>query len=465
MSSVMEGFLNPRGVALFGSMKEEWFFGAGVVIKDLLDLKYQGEIYPVHPSAETVYGLKVQRDLSETDGQIDLAVVITSYKQVPDILRQCGQKGIRNAVVVSDGFGENGAEGIMRQEELLSIARAYGIRIIGPNTLGIFSPEARITTIPYEKGYNLPPKGPLSIITQTGMYGPQAIPFTDYRFGVRSIIDLGNMCDIDESDCLEYLGDDPETGVISLYMEHTRRPRKFLETASRVSRRKPILCLKGGRSDAAADAMASHTGSLAGNDGLYDAIFRQSGIIRVDEYEDLIDHAKAFSSGLLPKGNRLGIITITGAIGIQCIDIAASSGLVPGTLAGQSRERLSRISRTLGGHPIDLGPASAIDGMSLFSHYMKCYDILMDDPNIDCIYFNIYIGNYMAPEFYEDALKHMESNMKKPVAAWAYGPSTEAVRRLGGLMEAHRIPCYPTTSKAVRSLGHLVRYAGWREER
>ncbi len=463
MSSVMDGFLNPKGMVLFGSMKEDWFFGAGVVIKDLIDLKYQGEIYPVHPSAETVCGLKVRRDLSAVDGHIDLAVIVTSYKQVPGILKQCGQKGIRNAVVVSDGFGESGPEGAMRQEELLSIAKDYGIRVIGPNTLGVFSPETRITTIPYVKGYSVPPKGPLSIITQTGMYGPQAVPFTDYGFGIRTVIDLGNMCDVDEVDCLEYLGDDPGTGVISLYMEHTRRPRKFLEAAGRVSRLKPILCLKGGRSEAAADAMASHTGSLAGNDGLYDALFNQSGVIRVDEYEDLIDSAKVFSSGLLPKGNRLGIITITGAIGIQCIDIAASSGLVPGTLTGQSRERLSCLSSTLGGHPIDLGPATAINGMAIFSYYMNCYDILMDDPGIDCIYFNIYIGTYMASEFYEDALKHMEANMKKPVAAWCYGPSREAVRKLGDLMEAHRIPCYSTTSKAVRSLGRLVRYAGWRE--
>jgi len=460
----MDGFLSPKGIALFGSMKEEWFFGAGVVIKDLLELEYRGGIYPVHPRAEAVCGLKVRRDLSGTDGSIDLAVVITSYKQVPGILRQCGQKGIHSAVVVSDGFGESGPEGRARQEEMLSIAQDHGIRIIGPNTLGVFCPESKITTIPYMKGYGVPPKGPLSIITQTGMYGPQAVPFIDYRLGVRMVVDLGNMCDIDEVDCLEYLAHDSRTGVISLYMEHTRRPRKFLETAGRVSRLKPILCLKGGRSEVAGDAMASHTGSLAGNDGLYDALFNQSGVIRVDEYEDLLDSAKIFSSGLLPKGNRLGIITITGAIGIQCIDIAESSGLVRGTLTGQSTERLSRLSSTLGGHPIDLGPATAMDGMAIFSYYMTCYDILMDDPGIDCVYFNIYIGNYMASEFYEDVLKHMEANMKKPVAAWCYGPSRDAVRKLGDLMEAHHIPCYHTTSKAVTSLGRLVRYARWREK-
>jgi acyl-CoA synthetase (NDP forming) len=464
MSSEVRDFLNPKGVALFGSMKENWFFGAGVVIKDLLELGYSGRVYPVHPSAETVCGLKVIRDVSGMNGSADLAVVITSYRQVPDILRKCGEKGIRRAVVVSDGFGESGAEGRKRQEEILAIARGCGMRIIGPNTLGVFSPGSRFSTIPYETGYRLPPKGSLSIITQTGMYGPQAVPFTDYRFiGIRSVIDLGNMCDIDEVDCLEYLNDDPHTRVISLYMEHSRRPRELLAVANRVSRNKPILCLKGGRSPEAGEAMASHTGSLAGNDMLYDALFRKAGVIRVDEYEDLLDCAKIFAPGVLPRGNRLGVITLTGAIGIQCIDAAIPSGLAPGTLAGPSREALSHISATLGSHPIDLGPASAMDGMAVFSHYMKCYDVLMEDPAVDCIYFNVYIGNYMAPELYLDMLGHMHRNMRKPVAAWAYGPSREAVHKLSILIEDHGIPFFSTTAKAVRSLGHLAAYARWRD--
>ncbi len=463
MNSVMRDFLNPKGVAVFGSMKEEWFFGAGVVVKDLKDIGYQGAVYPIHPSARSVYGMKVLKDVREISGPVDLAVIITSFRQVPEILTRCGEKGIRSAVVVADGFGENGAEGRLRQEEMLAVARSRGIRIMGPNTLGVFNPGGRFTTIPYEKGYSLPPQGHLSIITQTGMYGPQAYPFIDYRAGIGSVIDLGNMCDIDEVDCLEYLKDDPGTRVISLYMEHSRRPREFLEIAKELSRSKPILCLKAGRSEDCAGAMASHTGSIAGNDKLYDALFKQAGVIRVDEYEDLLDYAKIFSHGLMPKGNRLGIITLTGAIGIQCIDAASPSGLVPGILTGPSREKLPSISRTLGSHPIDLGPASAIDGPELFSHYKKCYDILLEDPEIDCIYFNSYISSYMAPELYEDVLGHIGKNMKKPVVAWSYGPSKESLVQLANLTESHGIPFYSTTFKAVKALGHLCRYARWKE--
>jgi acyl-CoA synthetase (NDP forming) len=463
MSLAVHEFLHPQGVALFGSMKEGWFFGAGVVIKDLIELGYTGAVCPVHPSAEQVYGLKVSRDICGIDAPIDLAVIITSYRQVPEILRKCAARGIRSAVVVSDGFGEHGPEGRARQEEMLGIARESGIRIIGPNTLGVFNPQGRFTTNPYEKGYRTPPEGPLSIITQTGMYGSQAAPFLDYSFGIRSIVDLGNMCDIDETDCLEYFGHDPGTGVISLYMEHTRRPRELLEKAREISKLKPILCLKAGRSSEAADAMASHTGSLAGSDGLYDALLRQAGIIRVDEYEDLYDCAKVFCPGILPRGNRLGIITLTGAIGIQCIDLGAEAGLRPGLLTSPSRDKLAGISATLGGHPIDLGPVSAADGLSLFKHYITCFDILMRDPEVDCIYMNFFIGSYMAPGLYEDVFKHIESNMRKPVVMWTYGPVKELVTALNALGESHGIPAYETTGKAIRSLGHLVRYARWRE--
>jgi acyl-CoA synthetase (NDP forming) len=251
--------------------------------------------------------------------------------------------------------------------------------------------------------------------------------------------------------------------VISLYMEHTRRPREFLEKAREVSKKKPILCLKAGRSAEAADAMASHTGSLAGDDGLYDALISQSGIVRVNEYEDLWDCAKVFSRGILPAGNRLGVITLTGAIGIQCIDLGAAAGLVPGPLTRPSREKLADISPTLGGHPIDLGPASAIDGPSLFGHYIRCVDILMNDPQVDCIYVNLYIGSYMVPELYADVLAHIEKNMRKPVVMWTYGPDRNTLHALNALGERHGIPAYATTGKAIRSLGYLARYAQWRE--
>ena len=463
LSDQLMGFFHPEGIAVFGSMREDWFFGASVVVKELQSLGYKGTIYPVNPGAKSVYGLKVYPHISKVEGKVDLAVIITSCKYVPEILRSCGRKGIKAVVVVSDGFAENGQEGKRRQDEIVGIARENGIRIIGPNTLGIYSPSQHLSTIPYEKGYNLPPLGGLSIVTQTGMYGPQAVALNEYRFGINTIMDLGNMCDVDEVDCLKYLEQDVDTRVIALYIENIRRPGEFLETARRISQSKPILCLKGGRAPEAASAMASHTGTIAGSDNLYDALFRQAGVIRVEEYEDLLDCPKVFLAQDLPKGNRLGVISLTGAIGIQCIDAAAAYGLMLGGLNMKSKEELFRISTTLGTHPIDLGPASASDGLDLFSYYQKCFDVLMEDENIDCIYLNTYISSYLQPEHYEGVLKHMGNHLMKPVVSWSYGPSSESVRKLGSLTESHGIPFFPTTHKSIKALGYLVKYARWRE--
>jgi len=443
-------------------MTEGWFFGGAVVVKELLDLGYKGSIYPIHPSADRVHGLHVYRSVEQTRGPVDLAVIATSFRAVPDILRSCALRGVKAAVIVADGFAESGPDGALRQEEVVSIARAAGIRIIGPNTLGIYSPHEGISTVPYEKGYGLPPRGGLSIVTQTGMYGPQATAFGEYRFGVRTVIDLGNMCDVDEVDCLGHLGEDPETRVIGLYLEHSRRPRSLLATARSVSGGKPVICLKGGRSRDAAGAMASHTGSVSSDDRLYDALFAQAGIVRVSDYEDVLDVAKAFLTQPLPPGNRLGIISLTGAIGIQCIDIAAEVGLVPGRLGGESVERLKAMSPTLAGNPVDLGPASAANGAELFSYYQRCFDVLSSDEAIDCIYMNTYISGYMVPEMYEGLFSHISSNLSKPVVMWSYGPSPEAVRGLGALAESHGIPFYTTTRKAVSTLGCLVKYAASR---
>jgi len=459
---VLESFLTPSSIALFGSMREGEFFGAGVIIKDLLKGGYAGALYPIHPSAHTVYGKKVYRTLEDIDATPELAVIVTSHRNVPGILHQCGRRGVGSVIVVSDGFGEIGPEGQKRQEELLKIAGDYGMRVIGPNTVGIFNAADAISTVPYDRGYEYDGTGGLSVITQTGMYGPQAMAWNEYPPGVNKVIDLGNMSDVDETDCLEYLGRDDGTAVISMYIEHSRRPRALKETAGRVSLKKPILCLKPGTSPGASRAMASHTGSLAGNENLYRGLFNQSGIIRVEEYEDLRDCATPFLRYPLPRGNRLGIITFSGAIGIQCIDTAEASGLTLGTLSGTSRESLVRVDPSLGGHPVDVGPASATAGEKILDIYKRSFDILAADEQIDCLYINTYVSHIVRPEYYDGLLKHIGSFGDKPVAAWAYGTSRRLVGEFAVLAESHGIPFFSTTRKAVRSLGYMARYSSWR---
>ncbi len=461
-SHMLDPFMNPQSIALFGGMQENWFFGAGVIIGDLLKWKYKGQIYPVHPTTPSVYGIKVSKDLGEVDAVPELAIIVTSYRHVPGILHQCGKKGVKAAVIVSDSFGEAGPEGKLRQDEIIGIAESYGIRIMGPNTIGVFNAENWFTTVPYDRGYDYSTQGRLSIITQTGMYSPQAMAWHEYEAGINKVIDLGNMCDIDETDCLDYLGDDAGTDVISIYMEHTRRPRVFLDVLQRVSRKKPVLCLMPGSSPGAAAAMASHTGSMAGDAELYRAVFRQGGIIRVEEYEDLRDCATPFLRFPLPKGNRLGIITFSGAIGIQCIDAAEATGLALGKLSPESRSQLAAISDTIGSHPVDVGPASATAGVEIFNMYKKCFDILRQDENIDCIYLNTYVSHGLKPEYYADLLRYIGSCKEKPIVSWCYGPARQLVLEFGALAERSGIPFYLTSKKAVRSLAYMAQYARWK---
>jgi acyl-CoA synthetase (NDP forming) len=207
--------------------------------------------------------------------------------------------------------------------------------------------------------------------------------------------------------------------------------------------------------------MASHTGSMAGNDSLYKALFEQTGVIRVEEYEDLRDCATPFIRYPLPRGNRLGVITFSGAVGIQSIDAAESAGLALSNLTAESRKKLDLIHKTLGGHPIDIGPVSATAGVKIFEIYKECFDILQNDESVDCIYINTYVSHGLKPEYYSELLQYIGNCRQKPLAAWSYGPSRPLVLEFGELAESIGIPFFLTTAKAIRSLGYMARYAGW----
>lgn len=462
---LLDYFLNPKSIALIGTVKEGWFFGGGVIIKDLLGFPYKGAIYPIHPSLKETMGIKVFPNIKEVPGRIELAVIMTSYRYVPQVMMECGEKGVKAVVVVSDGFGELGSEGRKRQEELVEIARSFKMRIIGPNTVGVVDNIKGVSTIPYEKGYDAIKKGSLSIISQTGMYGSQALPFDDYTFGISKIFDLGNMCDINETDCLEYLEEDEDTKVISMYIENIKKGRAFIDVAKRVSKKKPILCLKSGKSADAARAVASHTGSMAGDDMIYDGLFKQTGVVRVDEYEDLLDCAKAFIYQPLPKGNRLGIITLSGANSILTIDDAKRHGLVLADISEGSKRQLNQINPLLGRNPVDLGPASAAFGLEIFNFYTRCIDIFMQDNNVDSIFVVLYATNILRAEYYEDVFKAVSKKNTKPIVIWSYGTAERYNRELALIAEGYNIPHYTTSPKAIKALGCMTKYVRWIDSR
>ena len=454
--SVMELFFEPQSVAVIGSLKEG-YFGGYVVIKTLLNAGFGGKIYPVNPSYQEVLGLKVYPSIREIPKKIDLVLIMINRRSVPDVMRECAGKGIKAVIVVADGFAERDEEGAKLQNEILEIARQAGIRVIGPNTAGIVNSANGLTPNPYEPGYEKVRSGAVAICAQTGMINPQAFPYADLHYGVSKICDFGNKCDVDECDLLEYLEGDPATKVITMYLESIRDGRRFLKTSRRIAAKKPVLILKSGRTTEGANVSASHTGALAVDDEIFTAACKQAGIIRLEKFHELFELPKIFLQPL-PKGNRLGIVTLTGAVGVLAIDEGTKYGLSATRLSPETIERLNAIFPGLGKSVVDMGPPMAV------GNYIAIYpDILktvVADDNVDCLLNVIWTSPFK--EFVEEYLKFYETlqgNYQKTISTWIYGPSVPLIKEMSGRMEDLGFPVFSDVETAMKALGIAYQYS------
>lgn len=450
-------FFDPRSIAVIGSFRES-FFGGYVIVKSLLKAGYQGKIFPVNPAYKEVHGLQVYPSLEEVPEEVDLAVVMINARSVAGMARECAGKGVRAMIVVSDGFAERDEEGARLQEELLKVAGGEGIRIIGPNTAGVVNTSNGFNPCAYEAGYYRIRKGPIAIGAQTGMTNPQAFPYPNLRFGVSKICDFGNKCDVDECDWLDYLAQDPDTRVISLYLESIRDGRRLLKTARSVTKAKPVLIFKSGRTKQGARASASHTGSMAVDDKIFDSLCRQSGILRLEEFQDLFEIPKMFASQPLPAGGRLGIITFTGGVGVVVIDEGARYGMGLTTLSAETRHSLDAIYQGLGNMPVDIGPMMAAV-KNPFDLYPGLVETVAADPNVDMI-FNVLWANPtgIIVSSYLKAYERIKDRVRKPIATWIYGPNSEVAADLTQRIEEMGFPVFNSPEKCVQALGSAWAY-------
>lgn len=453
----LHSFFYPKTIAVIGSLKEG-LFGGYVVIKSLLNAGYQGEIFPVNPGYQEVWGLKVFRSIREIPKKIDLALIITAARSVPHILKECGEKEVRAVIVVSDGFAERDEEGKKLQQEIVAIGRKAGIRIIGPNTAGVANPSEGLIPNPYEMGYEKVKAGTIAICAQTGMINPQAFPYGDLRYGVSKICDFGNKADVDECDMMEYLDNDPATKAMAFYIESIKDGQRFLKISKRVASKKPVLLLKSGRTELGASVSASHTGSLAINDRIFEAACKQSGIFRLECFRELFELPKIFAHQPLPRGNRLGIVTFTGGVGVLAIDEGAKYGLTVPLLSSKTRKKLEAIFPGMGKRIVDLGPAMAAinDYISIYSDILKT---VMADPCIDSIFNVIWTGP--TGEFMEEYLKiyrDLQGN-QKPIASWVYGPRVPHLQELSCQLESLGFPVFPDIEMAIKAIGVATQYA------
>jgi len=455
--SALSLFFEPQSVAVIGSLREG-YFGGYVVVKTLLNAGFGGKIYPVNPSYQEVLGLKAYPSINEIPGKIDLALIMINRRSVPDVMRECAGKGIKSVIVVADGFAERDEEGAKLQNEILEIAREAGIRILGPNTAGVVNSANGFIPDPYEPGYKKVKPGAVAICAQTGMINPQAFPYADLHYGVSKICDYGNKCDVDECDLLEYLESDPATKVITMYLESIQDGQRFLKISKRVTAQKPVLILKSGRTKEGAKVSASHTGALAMDDQIFSAACKQAGIIRLEKFREFFELPKIFSLQPLPKGNRLGIVTFTGGVGVLAIDEGAKYGLSVARLSPEIAKKLDAIFPGLGKTVVDIGPPMAVNNyMTIYSEIIKT--VLLDD-HIDCLFNVIWTSPFK--EFVEEYLKfygELRGSHQKTIATWIYGPSIPLINDMSSRMEDLGFPVFSDLETAIKALGMAYQYS------
>jgi acyl-CoA synthetase (NDP forming) len=453
----LRNFFDARSIAIIGTFREGWFGGA-VVIRSLMNAGYKGQIYPINSSYKEVQGLKVYPTVKDVQKRIDLALIMINAQSVPQVLHECAENGVKAVIVVADGFAERDSRGVLLQGEIVDIAERGGIRIIGPNTAGIVNTANGLNMCPYDAGYYKLRKGSVAICAQTGMANPQAFPYHDLQFGLSKICDFGNKCDVDESDLLEYLEEDPETSVISMYLESITNGRRFLKVVSRVALRKPVLLLKSGKTQDGARASASHTGSLALDDRIFEAACNQAGALRLERFNDLFEMPKIFAYQPLPEGNRMGIITVTGGVGVLSIDEGAKYGLGVSTLSKRTRDSLNDIFPNLGEIPVDIGPpAAAIKDFP--SRYPEIFDAVMADENVDCLFTILWVdyGGRLV-ESYETVYKLIRGKYRKPLVTWLYGPNPGVVTDMRQRLEELNFPVFHSPETSMRALGMALRF-------
>jgi acetate---CoA ligase (ADP-forming) len=454
-AAAMGAFLAPRSVAVVGASRRRGTV-AGELFHNLLAGAFEGPVYPVNPNAGVVQSVLAYRSVAEVPGPVDLAVLVVPAAAVVGAARECAAKGVRALVVISAGFAETGTEGSKRQARLLQVCREAGMRLIGPNCLGVINtdPEVRLHAT---FGPTAPLPGRVGFLSQSGALGLAIVDYANaLGLGLSSFVSVGNKADISGNDLLNYWEQDERTRLVLLYLESFGNPRKFARIARRVARAKPVLAVKSGRSAAGARASTSHTGALlAASDVTVDALFRQAGVIRTDTLAELFDVASLLANQPAPKGRRVGIVTNAGGPGILCADACEAAGLQVVELSEGLRAKLA------GGLPAAASVANPVDMLASApaEHYRRTVELVAASGEVDAV-----IVIFIPPLLTEPA---------EVAAAVAAAAAAGTVPVLDVIMTAARepdragvggLPTYRFPEDAARALARAADYGSWREQ-
>ncbi|MEV2267205.1 bifunctional acetate--CoA ligase family protein/GNAT family N-acetyltransferase [Nonomuraea africana] len=432
--------LTPGSVAVIGASREPGGVGQ-TVLRNLLAADFTGPVYPVHREVRAVAGVRAYPSVKDIDGEVDLAVLAVPADSVIDVVKECAEKGVRGLVVVSSGFGETGPKGRARQDELARIARAYGLRVVGPNCLGIANtdPAVRLNAT---LAATVPGRGRVGFFSQSGALGTALLQRVAQRgIGISSFVSAGNRADVSGNDLLQYWEEDESTEVILLYLESLGNPRKFARLARRISRRKPIVVVKSGGTTQGVP-IGHSASALRLPDSALSSLFEQAGVIRVDDLIQLFDVGQLLACQPLPAGPRVGLVTNSDALGLLAVDACVSAGLEPRP-------------------PVNLGAAA---GAQEFGTALAG---VLADPDVDAA-----VVIYMPPipgdsRSVAGELVRVSRTAGKPVLATfegQLGMPPELRTDPDVLPERGSVPSYAAPEEAVRALAHVVRYAGWLQQ-
>lgn len=471
----LEPIFYPKTLAVIGASADERKFGGGF-LRSLQEFGFKGKIYPVNPKGTEVLGLKMYHNVRDIPGPVDLAHIMVPARFVPQVLEDCVAKGVKAAQIFTAGFKETGEEeGRRLEEELVRIA-SNGIRLIGPNCFGVYCPASGLTLLP---GWDFPKEsGPVAFLSQSGGYAAEFAREAG-GWGIRfsKVISYGNACDLNEVDFLEYLAQDPETRIVTAYMEGPREGRRFAELVREVSKSKPMIIWKAGLTQAGARAVTSHTGSLSGEEATWDALFKQSGAIRVRSMEELADTTVAFLHLPPTTGHRVAVIGGGGGISVAASDACEHVGLSVPPFAPEVREQLRLILPPAGTsirNPVDVG-APIIPPQALY----RILEIAASVENIDTIIATQamhYILSGKLSFLFDTDGSFVQDSIQAPIEVRRrLGKPVVMVLPVGSeeveMLDAERgrreiratyldagIPVYPTLERAARSVAHVIEY-------
>ena len=446
--------LCPKSVALIGASRYQGTIG-NIMLRCMLQGGYSGTVYPVNPNIGSVMSVKTYASILDIPDEVDLAVIVVPAKLVARVADECGQKGVRTLIVISDGFREVGPEGAAREQELRNIALGHGMRVAGPNCMGILNTDAEIS-LNATFSPVFPPAGNVAFLSQSGAMGLTILEYAqNLNLGVSTFVSVGNRVDISPNDLLEYWEQDKATKVILLYLESFGNPRKFAQIARRVSAKKPIVVVKGGSTAAGSKAAASHTGSMATSDVSTDVLFKYAGILRVATMEELFDVASLLSNQPLPKGRKLAILTNGGGPGIIAADASARHNLA---LPQFSPETIAKLKSVIKRDIVINNPLDTTAGATA-QEFHDILQVLANEKDIDavlCIFIPPIVSNLDASE---DAIRSVAPvfwKQQKPLLACFLGERGSQAK-LGS--NGHFVPCYPFPEEAVSALARAVEYS------